>query len=78
VPEKGRWGVGQELNVLALVKGGERYVYVYDDDSRPGLIEFVRTQAADPALSLNWFDAAVLAQKAREQGEAATLVRSRF
>jgi hypothetical protein len=58
-----------ELNVLALVKGSERYVYVYDDDSRPDLLEHFRAQAADPALSLNWFDAAVLAQKAREQAE---------
>jgi hypothetical protein len=70
--------VGQELNILALVKGGERYVYVYDDQSRPGLMEFFRTQAADPALSLNWFDAAVLAQKAREQAAAASLARARF
>jgi hypothetical protein len=70
--------VGQEFNVLALVKGGEQYVYVYDDDSRPGLIEFVRTQAADPAVSLNWFDAAVLAQKAREQAEGQSLAHSRF
>jgi hypothetical protein len=70
--------VGRELNILALVKGGERYVYVYDDGSRPGLMEFFRTQAANPALSLNWFDAAVLAQKAREQAGAVSLARSRF
>jgi hypothetical protein len=59
--------MGQEYNVLALVKGEERYVYVYDDDNRVTLIEAVRAQAADPSLSLNWFDAAVLSQKAREQ-----------
>jgi hypothetical protein len=59
--------VAREFNVLALVKGGERYVYVYDDASRADLLETFRTQAADPALGLNWFDAAVLAQKAREQ-----------
>jgi hypothetical protein len=61
--------VGQEFNVLALVKGGERYVYVYDDESRQVLLEIFREQAADPALSLNWFDAAVLGQKAREQAQ---------
>jgi hypothetical protein len=59
--------MGQEFNVLALVKGEERYVYVYDDDSRAALLQAIRDQAADPTLSLNWFDAAVLAQKAREQ-----------
>jgi hypothetical protein len=59
--------MGREFNVLALIKGEERYVYVYDDASRAPLLEAFRDQAADPNLSLNWFDAAVLAQKAHEQ-----------
>ena len=59
--------MGREFNVLALIKGSERYVYVYDDDSRGPLLQAFHDQAADPALSLNYFDAAVLAQKAREQ-----------
>jgi hypothetical protein len=63
--------VGQEFNVIALMKGGERYVYVYDDASRTPLLECFEAQAADPALSLNWYDAAVLARKAREQAERA-------
>jgi hypothetical protein len=57
------------LNVLALLKGEERYVYVYDDASRQPLLEVFRSHAADPDLSLNWFDAAVLTQKAQEQAE---------
>jgi hypothetical protein len=57
----------REFNVLALVKGDERYVYVYDDSSRDVLLEAFRAQAASPELSLNWFDAAVLCQKAHEQ-----------
>jgi hypothetical protein len=64
---EGRWSVGREFNVLALIKGDERYVYVYDDASAAPLLETFRLHAADPDLSLNWFDAAVLAQKAREQ-----------
>jgi hypothetical protein len=64
--------VRRELNVLALVKGNERYVYVYDDDSRQPLLEAFEEQAADPGLSLNWFDAAVLAQKVRVQGDLGT------
>jgi hypothetical protein len=59
--------VRRELNVLALVKGNERYVYVYDEQSRDSLLDFFRGQAANPELSLNWFDAAVLTQKAHEQ-----------
>jgi hypothetical protein len=60
----------QEFNVLALVKGHERYIFVYDDESRHQLIDAFRDQAADPELSLNWFDAMVLTKKAREQQEA--------
>jgi hypothetical protein len=59
--------VCREVNVLALIKGEERYVFVYDDASRSALIDALRDQAADPRLSLNWFDAAVLTEKAREQ-----------
>jgi hypothetical protein len=70
--------MGREFNVLALVKGAERYVYVYDDESRPGLLETFKAQAAEPALSLNWFDAAVLAQKAREQARQHNPTSTRF
>ena len=62
----------REFNVLALIKGNERYVFVYDEASRELLLEAFRTQAADPALSLNWYDAAVLTQKAHEQSAVAT------
>jgi hypothetical protein len=73
--------VGQELNVLALIKGDEHYVYVYDDESRSALLETFHAQAAHAGLSLNWFDAAVLTQKAHEQAEAThcgSAPRSRF
>jgi hypothetical protein len=59
--------VQHELSVLALIRGKERYVYVYDDFSREDLIEAVRAQAADPKSSLSWFDAAVLTERARQQ-----------
>lgn len=59
----------RELNVLALIKGTERYVFVYDDGSRQALIDALRDQAADPSLSFTWFDAAVLTEKAREQAQ---------
>ena len=62
--------VPREFNILALIKGEERYVFVYDDNSRAELIDALRHQAADPGLSLSWFDAAVLTEKAREQAVA--------
>ena len=54
-----------DLNVLALIKGEERFIFVYDDDSTDTLIEDIRNQAADPAVALNWFDAAVLTERVR-------------
>jgi hypothetical protein len=62
--------MSSEVNVLALVKGQERFIYVYDDESEQELIDAVRDHAADPRLSLTWFDASVLTRKAREQVEA--------
>jgi hypothetical protein len=57
----------RELNVLALFKGEERYIFVYDDDSRESLIDDIRNRAADPAVPINWFDAAVLTERVRNQ-----------
>lgn len=61
--------VSNDFNVLALVKGEERYVYIYDEASRESLLEAFQQQAADPNLSLNWFDAVILSQKAEEQAQ---------
>ena len=63
--------MANEFNVLALIKGDERFVFVYDDASRSCLIDTIRDLAADPTLSLTWFDALVLTKKAREQATSA-------
>ena len=60
--------MAREFNILALIKGRERYIFVYDDASRLPLLDAFRDQAADPRLSFSWFDAAVLTEKARAQG----------
>ena len=59
-------GVSRELNVLALFKGDERFIFVYDDESRDSLVDELRHKAADPAVALNWFDAAVLTERVRK------------
>jgi hypothetical protein len=58
--------VSRELNVLALFKGEERFIFVYDDDSQEALIDDLRHKAANPRVSLNWFDAAVLTERVRK------------
>lgn len=53
------------INVLALVKDGERYVFLYDQQSIATLLQTLGRYAADPELSFSWYDAAVLSQKVR-------------
>jgi hypothetical protein len=56
----------RDINVIALVKGGERYVFLYDDESRDRVLDTLARHAADPDLSFSWYDAAVLGQKVRQ------------
>ncbi len=63
-----------DLNVLALVKGPERFIFVYDDDGRADLLDAVRDAAADPRLSLSWADAALLVERAKRQATTAPVV----
>jgi len=53
------------INVLALVKESERYIFLYDDESPTELLQTLGQYAADPNLSFTWYDAAVLSQKVR-------------
>lgn len=65
-----------EVNVLVLLKGQERYIYVYDDPSHPQLLQMIRDHAANPELSLTWFDVTVLTKKAHEQVTASLVAES--
>ena len=55
----------RDINVIALVKGGERYVFLFDDDSRDETLRTMARYAADPDLSFSWYDAATLGHKVR-------------
>ena len=57
------------MNVLALVKNSERYVFLYDDDSTESVLQKLGQYAADEELSFSWYDAAVLSQKVRRLKE---------
>ena len=59
----------REMNVLALVKNSERYVFLYDDDSTESVLQKLGQYAADEELSFSWYDAAVLSQKVRRLKE---------
>ncbi|MDD3586496.1 MAG: hypothetical protein PHQ75_04885 [Thermoguttaceae bacterium] len=59
--------VDQDVNVLALVKGEERYVFLYSDEYQSQTLQTIARFASDPHLSFSWYDAAVLSQKLRRE-----------
>lgn len=61
--------MSQDINVLALVKGAERYVFLYDDASRAETLRVLGRFASNPELSFTWYDAAVLSQKIRQESQ---------
>src|SRR5580704_16575392 len=74
--------VERGMNVLALVKGTERYVFLYDDECHRALLQTMGRFASDADLSFTWYDAAVLSQKVRrlrdEQRTHTTTSSQRF
>ena len=58
-----------DINVLALVKGQERYIFLFDDSHRTETLRTLGRFASNPELSFSWFDAAVLGQKVHQTVE---------
>jgi hypothetical protein len=57
------------VNVLALIKGSERFVFLYDDESADQLLQTLGNYAADPEINFSWYDAATLSQRVRKLRE---------
>ncbi len=57
-----------DINVLALVKGKERYIFLFDDNQRAETLRLLGRYASNSELSFSWYDAAVLSQKVRQAG----------
>ncbi len=57
--------MNEDINVLALVKGRERYIFLYEDSQRAEALRVLGRFASNPELSFTWYDAAVLSQKVR-------------
>lgn len=61
--------MAHDINVLALVKGKERYVFLYDDANRAETLRVLGRFASNPELSFTWYDAAILSQKIRQESQ---------
>ncbi len=68
----------QDINVLALVKGEERYIFLYDDSRRAETLRTLGRYASNPDLSFSWYDAAILSQKVRQTAQAQAKPAQRF
>ena len=69
--------MNQEVNVLALVKGKERYVFMYNDKNRAAVLESLARYASDPEMSFSWYDAAVLTQRIRSEQRKSEIAAAR-
>lgn len=69
--------VNEDVNVLALVKGNERYVFLYDDSQQAEVLRALGRSASNPELSFSWYDAAVLSKKVRQEAPS-PLMAPRF
>jgi hypothetical protein len=62
--------MSRAVNVMALVRDGQRYVFLYDDQSVEQVLASLGECAADPELDFTWYDAAILSDRVRLlQGE---------
>ena len=59
-----------DINVLCLIKGEERYTFLYHDDQRSECLKKLGRFASNPELSFSWFDAAVLSKRIRDEAAA--------
>ena len=55
----------KSVNVLAIVRDGHRYVFLYDDTSIDTVLSTLSQYASDPELDFTWYDAALLSQRVR-------------
>ncbi len=74
--------MSDDINVLALVKGEERYLFLFNEKTRAETLRTLGRYASNPELSFTWYDAAVLSQKIRmtkkSKSEPAAPVTNRF
>lgn len=64
-----RFGTSPDLNVVCLMKGKDRFVFLYDDESLTELRRTFGVFASHPELDFSWYDAAVLSQRAKVESK---------
>jgi hypothetical protein len=57
----------EPLNIIRLIKDGHSYIFRYTDEYRDETLRQIALFAAHEELNLNWYDAAQLSKKIRQQ-----------
>ncbi len=70
--------MSNNINVLALVKGEEKYIFLFNDENRKTTLRQLGRYASNPDLSFTWYDAAVMSQKVRKLTRIEKAMRSRY
>ena len=70
--------MNDDVNVLALVKGEERYLFLYDDSQQAEALRALGRHASNPELSFTWYDAAVLSKRIRSEARKQQRAKSRI
>lgn len=56
----------EELNIVTLVKGDHRFLFIFDDENKERIRPEVAKFAADPKVPFSWFDAAMVISEMRK------------
>ena len=67
----------KDIKVIALVKGEEQYIFLYNENNRAETLRLLGRYASNPELSFSWYDAAVLSQKIRQDNLQKTREKQR-
>lgn len=59
----------KNINVVATIKDGHRYVVLCDDEHKDAAMQTLGKWARDPRLNLDWHDAARMAKSLRASVE---------
>lgn len=71
--------MSRAVNVLAIVRDGQKYIFLYDDSSVQQVLSQLAEFASDSELDFTWHDAAILSQRVRDlQSEEASLETKDF
>ena len=61
--------MSKDINILALAKGEERYIFLYNEETRNETLRTLGRYASNAELSFSWYDAAVMSQKVRKNAQ---------